>query len=106
MSKGVFFCSYKLKKGVSVPDFLFAAKELNDKYISKQKGYISWQQLELNSDDTWADLLTMESMEDVLNFEENSKNADNPLAQNFYSFINLSSCTVRYYDEGASYGNS
>ena len=33
MSKAVFYCSFKLKKGASVPDFLLAAEKLNNEYI-------------------------------------------------------------------------
>lgn len=40
MSQGVFSCSFKLKKGASVPDFLLAAERLNNEYISKQAGYL------------------------------------------------------------------
>lgn len=91
----IFYCEFKLKKGASVPDFLAAAEKLNNEFISKQKGYKSWKQMV--DGDTWADLLTFETMEDVKNFESNSPNAGE-LAQNFYSFINMNSCRVRYYN--------
>jgi len=45
MGNAVYFVSYKLIKGASVPDFLLAAEKLNHEYMSKQKSYISWQQL-------------------------------------------------------------
>jgi hypothetical protein len=83
-----------------VPDFLLAAKELNDQYISKQKGYISWKQLV--DGDTWADFLTFETMADVKKFEADSGNAGE-LAQKFYSFINLNSCKVYYFSVEKSY---
>ena len=94
MAHAAFYCSFKLKKGVAVPVFLEAAKKLNDEFISKQKGYIAWQQL--NDNDTWADFITFETMEDVKNFEANSPNAGE-LAENFYSFINMNSCKVNYF---------
>lgn len=94
MSKAVFYCSYKLKKGASIPDFLLAAEKLNNEYISKQHGYISWKQLV--DGDTWADFITFETMEDVKNFEADSANSGE-LSQNFYSFINLMSCKVNYF---------
>ena len=100
MSKGVFYCSFNLKKDASKGDFLKASEKLNNEYISKQKGYISWQQL--NEGDLWADILTFESMEDVKNFESNSHNAGD-LATNFYSYINLNSCKVHYFTVEASY---
>ncbi|MCL2403534.1 MAG: hypothetical protein FWC86_04830 [Coriobacteriia bacterium] len=86
MPKAIYYVSYKLKKGTSTEDFLDAAKKLNDEFISKQKGYISWQQM--LDGDTWADQISFETMEDLENFKEASKNPDE-LAQNFYSHINF-----------------
>ena len=100
MSNAVFFCSFNLKKGASVPDFLKAAEKLNNEYISKQKGYVSWKQLV--DGDTWADFLTFETMEDVKAFEAGSVNAGE-LAGNFYSFIDLKSCKVNYFSVERSY---
>jgi hypothetical protein len=100
MSKAVFYCSFNLKKGANVEGFLLAAEKLNNEYISKQNGYISWQQL--CDGDTWADYLTFESMEDVKSFEANSENAGE-LAQKFYSFINLNSCKVNYFSVERNY---
>ena len=102
MANGVFYCSFKLKKGASVPDFLAAAEKLNNEYISKQKGYISWKQL--NDGDTWLDILTFETMDDVKTFEANSAANPNELAMKFYSFINMPSCKVRYFTVERSYG--
>lgn len=100
MSNAVFFCSFTLKKGTSVPDFLLAAEKLNNEYISKQKGYISWKQLV--DGETWADFLTFETMDDVKKFEAESANAGE-LAGNFYSFINLNTCKVNYFSIEKSY---
>ncbi|MCL2574528.1 MAG: hypothetical protein FWE34_08270 [Defluviitaleaceae bacterium] len=94
MVNGVFYCAYKLKKGVDVAEFLEASKKLNDGHISKQKGYISWKQL--NDGDTWADFATFETIEDVKKFEENSADPCE-LAQKFYSFINLNSCKQHHF---------
>ena len=94
MKKAVFYCSYKLKKDISINDYLEASKKLNDGFISKQKGYISWQQL--NDGNTWADYISFETMEDVKNFETSSPNAGK-LADDFYSFINLNSCKLNYF---------
>ena len=87
MSNAVYYVSYKLKKGVSVPDFLLATEKLNNDIISKQKGYISWKQLV--DGDTWADFITFETMDDLNNFKEASKNPSDT-AKDFYSFINFS----------------
>lgn len=90
----VFYCSFKLKEGASVPDFLKAAEDLNNGHISKQKGYVSWQQLA--DGDTWADFCTFETMEDVKTFEANSA-TPGELAQKFYSFINFNTLKHHYF---------
>ncbi|AMP21198.1 hypothetical protein AZF37_08560 [endosymbiont 'TC1' of Trimyema compressum] len=77
-----------------------AAEKLNNEYISKQKGYISWKQMV--DGNTWADFLQFETMADVKNFEENSSNAGE-LAENFYSYIDLNSCKVNYFSIVRSY---
>ncbi len=100
MSNAVFYCSFKLNKGASIPDFLLAAEKLNNEYISKQKGYISWQQLV--DGDTWADFITFETMEDVKKFETDAGNAGK-LAEKFYSFIDLNSCKVHFFSVEKSY---
>lgn len=100
MSKAVFYCSFKLKKDASIPEYLLAAEKLNNEYISKQPGYISWKQLV--DGDTWADFITFETMDDVKKFEADSGNAGE-LAKTFYSFINLSTCKVHYYNIERNY---
>ena len=87
MSNAIYYVSYKLKKGASVPDFLLAAKKLNDEVISKQKGYVSWQQL--RDGNLWADAATFETMEDLENFKEFSKKPGET-AKKFYSFMCVS----------------
>ena len=101
MPNAIFYVSYKLKKGASVPEFLQASERLNNEYISKQKGYISWKQVV--DGDTWADFATFETMEDVKNFEANSANPGE-LSLAFYSYINLNSCKVHYFTVERSYG--
>ncbi len=100
MAHAVFYCSFQLKKGASVSDFLLAAEKLNNEYISKQPGYISWKQLV--DGDTWADFITFETMEDVLKFESDSSNAGE-LAEAFYTFINLNSCKLHRFTVEKSY---
>jgi len=99
MPNGVFFVSFKLKKGASIPDFLLAAEKLNDEYMSKQKGYISWKQLV--DGETWADFITFETMEDAKRVGKSSN--PNDLAEKFYSFINLSSCKAHFFTVEKSY---
>ena len=100
MQGAVFHCSFHLKEGASVEGFLQAAEKLNNEYISKQKGCVSWQQL--NNGDTWLDILTFETMEDVKAFEANPAGGGE-LAGNFYSFINPSSIKLSYFTIERSY---
>ena len=104
MAKSVFYCEYKLKKNAVVADFLTASEKLNNEYISKQKGYISWEQW--NNGDVWVDVIAFETMEDAKGFEEKSNANPNELAMAFYSFINLMSCEVRYYAIEKNYGGA
>jgi len=101
MANAIYYVSFKLKKGVSEADFLLAAKALNDGYISKQKGYISWEQL--TDGERWADMCRFETMEDLKNFEEASRNPS-ALAEKFYSFINLPSCRGHHFSVEKSHG--
>ena len=94
MSNAVFFNSYKLKKGVSIPDFLEAFERLNNEHISKMQGFVSCKLMV--DGDTWSDALTFETMEDLKKFEELSANPDE-LALNFYSFLNMNSCKTHRF---------
>ena len=88
MSNVIFFNSYKLKKGASVPDFLVAVEKLHSEYISKQKGFVSFKLLV--DGETWADATTFETMEDAKLFAGACE--PNEVAEKFYSYLNLSSC--------------
>ena len=99
MPNAIYYVSFKLKKGASIPDFLLAAEQLNNGYMSKQKGYISWKQLV--DGDTWADFITFETMDDAKRIAEPS--GQNELAEKFYSFINLNSCKHHLFTVERSY---
>ena len=94
MSKAVWFISYKLKKGASVTDFLRASEKCNNEVLSKKKGFISWEVLVNN--DTWVDLVTWKTMEDAKKAESDD-GKPNPVAQEFYSFINFNSLKHQVY---------
>jgi len=99
MPNAVFYVSFELKKGASVPDFLLATEKLNNGYMSKQKGYISWKQLV--DGNTWADFITFETMDDAKKVSEST--SPNELAEKFYSFINLNSCKSHLFSVEKSY---
>jgi len=95
MSNVVFSNIYKLKDGVSVPDFLLAIEKLIKEHVSKQKGYVSFQLLA--EGDTWADSVTFETMDYLNAFLESSQNERNELAEKFYSFLNFDTCKSNIY---------
>lgn len=99
MSKAVFFNTYKLKKGVSIPEFLEAVENLNNAYISKLKGYVSFEVYEDGT--TWADATTFETMEDAKAFA--SACEPNEYAEKFYSFLNLSTCKSHFFSAQKTY---
>ena len=95
MPNAVYFNSYKLKEGASVPDFLHALDELTNEIASKHKGFISFR---LHVDgETWADYAVFETMDDLDAFLISSKaakeNGTNDLAERFYSFCDFAGCT-------------
>jgi heme-degrading monooxygenase HmoA len=94
MSNAVFYNSYKLIKGASVPDFLIAIDNLA-KQISKNKGFIS--STLLLEGDTWADYSTWESMDDLKAFLELARTNKTDLAEEFYSFLNFNTCKSHVY---------
>jgi len=100
MSNAVWFISYELVEGASVPEFLLAAEGCCKEVASKKKGYISWKQLKQGN--TWVDLMTFETMEDAINFEEQA-DPDNPYASKFYSFINPDTLDSQMYSVEKSY---
>jgi hypothetical protein len=92
MSNVVFYNSYKLKEGASVPDFLVSIDELSDEIMAKHKGVLSFTLLV--DGDTWADYGVFETMDDLNNFLAASRtareNGTNDLAERFYSFCDFS----------------
>ena len=100
MSNAVWFISYKLVKGASVPDFLRASEDCNNEVLSKKKGFISWKVLV--DGDTWVDLVTWETMEDAVNAGKDD-GVPNPVVQKFYSFIDFNSLKQHFYAVEKSY---
>ena len=94
MKKVVSFHTYKLKDGVSVPDFLLAVEKLIKGHVSKQKGYVSFQLLA--EGDTWADSVTFETMDDFNAFLE-TENQMVAEMEKFGSFLNFDTVTNNTY---------
>jgi len=99
MSNAVWFISYKLVEGASVPDFLIALEKVHDEILSKQKGFISWKVLV--DGDTWVDLVTWETSDDAKNAE--TAGETNPIAHKFYSYIDMESCKNQHFSVEKSY---
>jgi heme-degrading monooxygenase HmoA len=93
MSNTVWFISFKLKKEVSVEDFLLASEKCHNEVLSQQKGFISWEVL--RNGDTWVDLVKWETMEDAKSAE--TAGQSNPAAHEFYACLNMSSCKMQTF---------
>ena len=85
MSNVVEYASFKLKEGVSVPDFLLASDKMNDEFLSPRNGYI-YRKL-LVDGDMWVDLVLWETMDDA----QNAANAfgENEVGREYISFIDM-----------------
>ena len=53
--------SFKLKKGISETDFLFAHAKFNHEFMSKQRGYVSHKLI--RNGDEWFDVAVWDSIE-------------------------------------------
>ena len=102
MSKVVSFHTYKLNDGASVSDFLLSTEKLIKEYVSKQKGYVSFQLFKKG--DIWADSVTFETPDDFNAFLE-TENQMNELAGNFASFLNFDTLTNNTYSVEKNYSN-
>ena len=83
----VSYHSYKLKKGVSVSDFMLALEKANTDFASKQKGWISSKLL--SDGKTWADIAIFESKEDLEQFAKLC--GKNELTKKCQSFMDIGS---------------
>jgi len=73
----------KLKDGVSAEEFLAASDEIQEKYLSKCKGFISRQLMTI--DGMWTDWVIWESMADAHNAM--AKSEKNETAKKFTSLV-------------------
>jgi len=94
MANAVWFITFRLVEGASAQDFLLASREAHDEVLSRKKGFVSWKVLA--DGDTWADLVTWETMEDAIAAESDG-GAPEPAAEKFYSFIDPDSLAMRVF---------
>ena len=95
MANAVFFNTYALIDGSSVPDFLLAVENLIKEHISNQKGYISFKLLA--EGDAWADYVIFDTPDNLNAFLEASETNTNEYAEKFYSFLNFDTCISHIY---------
>jgi len=100
MPNAVWFISYKLVEGTSLTDFLLASEKCHNEVLSKRKGFISWKVL--LDGDTWVDLVTWETMKDAENAESDDGDI-NPIAQDFYSYIDPNSLKHQLFSVEKNY---
>ncbi|MDL2288246.1 hypothetical protein LJC32_02575 [Oscillospiraceae bacterium OttesenSCG-928-F05] len=86
MSTAIEFVAFKLKKSVSMSDFMPVSDKFNRAFLEKQKGYISRQLL--SKGDMLADLVLWETEADHLNAMGMSRT--DPVAAEYMSMLNLS----------------
>jgi hypothetical protein len=101
MSNVIFFNTYKLVDGASVPDFLLAVEKLVKENTSKQKGFLSFKLLAQG--DSWADYGVFETMDDLNSFLESAQNNKCELAEKFYSFLDFDTCKSNIYSVEMNY---
>lgn len=99
MSTVVMFISFRLAEGVLATDFLLAAQKLHSGFMSRQKGYINWKQMQ--DGDTWVDMLTWETAQDAQNADESSCN--NALAMAYFALIDPQSITTHLFTVQKNY---
>ena len=99
MSNVVEFVSFKLNEGVSEQQFLAASDEFNAGFLSLQKGFINRKLLK--NEDTWADLVLWETMEDAMNAVKAIEQSLS--AKPYCEYIDENSCNMRHLTIVKSY---
>jgi heme-degrading monooxygenase HmoA len=91
----VYFNTYKLRKGASIPDFKEAVNSLIETDFTNRQGFISFKLLA--EGDGFADYSEWETMEDYNAFLEAAQSSPSETALAFYAFLNMNSCKSRVY---------
>jgi len=100
MSNAIILTFYKLKEGVSVPDFLLAADKFHEVFVLKQKGVISCKLLA--NAEMWADYSVWESMDDFKCADPQTP--DEFAAMNeYFSYIDGGSAVDHHFNVEKSY---
>lgn len=91
MDKTAWIISFKIKDTVTKDDFIEATKHLHDNVLSKQKGFISWEQY-LDKDGTWTDFVLWETLEDAK--AATTAGAGKEEAKKFYAMLKMETCVM------------
>ncbi|MGM0123730.1 hypothetical protein IGI37_001104 [Enterococcus sp. AZ194] len=90
MEKAAWMISFKLKDGVTKEDFIEATRRLHDNVLSKQKGFISWEQW--LDKDTWTDFVVWETIEDAQSAMTAGSGKEE--AKQFYAMLQMKTCSM------------
>lgn len=93
MNKAIEYVAFRLKKGVTVEEFIPVSDKFNEEFLKKQRGYISRRILQ--DGELWADLVLWETADDHLNAMESSK--QDAAAGEYLSMLNLSAKGSSYH---------
>ncbi|MCL2079765.1 MAG: hypothetical protein FWH17_07995 [Oscillospiraceae bacterium] len=100
MSNAIILTFYKLKDGVSVPDFLLVADKFHEVFVLKQKGVISCKLLA--NAEMWGDYSVWESMDDFKRADPQTP--DEVAAMNeYFSYIDGDSAVDHHFNVEKSY---
>ena len=92
MSKAVMLCSFNLIDGKALEDFWLISEKVGLEFMSKQKGFISWQQLV--EAENLVDIVTWETMNDAQNAIKVSEQSE--IAFEYFSFIDMNTLKVQF----------
>ena len=100
MANVIEFVSFKLKEGISEQQFLESSDVLNKGFLSLQKGYVSRKLLK--KDDTWADIVIWETMDDAMNAIKAAEKT-NPADIKYFFYIEENSSNMQHWSVEKSY---
>ena len=99
MSNVVEFVTFKVKEKVTEQQLLKASDECNTGFLALQKGYI--YRKFMKKDDTWADMVLWETMEDAMNAANAAPQY--PAASPYFECIEENSCIMQHWNVEKSY---
>ena len=99
MSRIVEFVSFRLKEGVSMPDFLLVSDRLNAEFITRQRGYLGRKLIADGG--LWADLVLWATLEDAQNAARIF--AESAIAGEYMAYIDEASVDFHHFTIAKDY---